>query len=375
MKIYVSKNCKNMSLHPNWVALATVEIPRWKNFVKSSENETPSKSGNTYSTRLNFKGIEAKKTYDDIVGQNLKTDLSSEEKIVKTTTATVEPLNKFQSNNLGLKKVSINSILKAVEQNDLCFLIKYLNSDNVDLSDDFGWTPLMSAAYNGNIKVVEYLLKLGVNKRAKEKSGLTAAQLALKRNHLSIVALLKRKNSIGNNDSKVTDNGINLLRNKSDDELFSNGDATQINLNKDTNVEFYCKICKSSFKKCSVKQHESSTLHIFNTKPKLRSVAYGIAKQNKGYQMLLNTGWEEENGLGPFGDGAKYPVKTILKRDRKGFGLTDDKEARVTHFKAGDISAVNTNRIVRQKTLKKKDREKLLTREAMKDRMIRIALS
>lgn len=363
-----------MSLHPNWVSLSTVDIP-WKTFVKES-NETPRRSERTFSTHLNFKGIEAKKAYEDVVRQNFVSDIKP-----KTVESTVR-LRSSNSKNTRqdstiVSKVSTNSILKAVEQNDFCFLKKHLSSDNVDVADDFGWTPLMSAAYNGNVEVVEYLLKLGVNKRAKEKSGLTAAQLALKRHHLSIVALLKRKNPRKDNEDLPNDE-VTLSINANDDVWREDEGAktsSTENHSMDKKTEFFCKICETIFKETSVKKHESSTLHIFNSKPKLRLVAYGIAKQNKGYQMLLNTGWDEETGLGPMGDGAKYPVKTILKRDRKGFGQADDKEARVTHFKPGDVSAVAPARIVRQKTLKKKDREKLLTREAMKDRMIRIALS
>ncbi|XP_046620475.1 G patch domain and ankyrin repeat-containing protein 1 homolog [Neodiprion virginianus] len=375
-----------MSLHSNWVALTTVDIP-WKSFVKES-TEVPSKSAKKFPGRLNFQGIEAKKTYEGIICQNFKPDT-----LAKSDIAPEQQSNLLKSSNSlftqkVITNVSTNSILKAVEQNDLHFLRKHLNSDNVNVSDDFGWTPLMSAAYNGNFEIVQYLLKLGVNKKAKEKSGLTAAQLALKRNHLNIVALLRKKNS--QKDPEDIKSSPTLSHDKSDivslrdDERgkitkiegsFKNElQSIQQNANN-VKVEFYCEICKTAFKETSVKQHESSTLHIFNTKPKLRCVAYGIAKQNKGYQMLLNTGWDEETGLGPSGQGAKYPIKTILKRDRKGLGQGDNKEARITHFKPEDVSAVSPVRIIRPKTLRKKDREKLLSREAMKDRMIRIALS
>ncbi|XP_046744857.1 G patch domain and ankyrin repeat-containing protein 1 homolog [Diprion similis] len=375
-----------MSLHPNWVALTTVDIP-WKSFVKESA-EVPSKSAKNFSGRLNFEGIEAKKTYEGIIYQNFQQDTWA-----KSDTAREQHSNLFNSNNSlftqkVIKNVSTNSILKAVEQNDLHFLRKHLNSDNVNVSDDFGWTPLMSAAYNGNFEIIQYLLKLGVNKKAKEKSGLTAAQLALKRNHLNIVALLRKKSSQKETEDIKSSPTLSCDKN---DIVFSRDDerakTTKVegslknelqSIRQNANnlkFEFYCEICRAAFKETSVKQHESSTLHIFNTKPKLRSVAYGITKQNKGYQMLLNTGWDEETGLGPSGQGAKYPIKTILKRDRKGLGQGDNKEARVTHFKPEDASAVSPVRLIRPKTLRKKDREKLLSREAMKDRMIRIALS
>ncbi|XP_015433075.1 PREDICTED: G patch domain and ankyrin repeat-containing protein 1 homolog [Dufourea novaeangliae] len=149
----------------------------------------------------------------------------------------------------------------------------------------------MSAAYCGHLDIIEFLLSLGANKETREKSGLTAAQLALKKNYLNIVALLKKKTA-------------NI------------GDNIQVQSNQDTG--FYCEICKISFHQTTWKKHETSTLHIFNTKPKLPNAMYGISRQNKGYQILLNSGWDDQAGLGPSGKGIKYPIKTCLKTDRKG---------------------------------------------------------
>jgi len=59
--------------------------------------------------------------------------------------------------------------------------------------------------------------------------------------------------------------------------------------------------------------------------------------------MLQGGGWDETSGLGPTGKGQKYPVKTVLKRDRCGLGCTaSSSKARVTHFAANDNDAVKT---------------------------------
>ncbi|KOC68128.1 G patch domain and ankyrin repeat-containing protein 1 like protein [Habropoda laboriosa] len=333
----------------------------WKTFVRES-SDVPTISSENEQHCLNFQGDEAKEAYEEIVNERTNANTQHEQKYCKcktfiarnTTSKPVLSNEKTKNNQISKEKVSISAILKAVEQKDLKFLSRHVTRENVNVTDDFGWTPLMSAAYCGHLDIIEFLLNLGANKRAREKSGLTAAQLALKRNYLNIVALLKKKSEFAINKTLP---------------------ETDRNVSK-TNVDgFYCKICKVNFYQTTWKKHETSTLHIFNMKPKIASTMYGISKQNKGYQMLLNYGWDEQDGLGPSGKGLKYPIKTCLKFDRKGLGQSNEKEYRVTHFKPGDITAINDFKTSKQKCLKKKDREKLLNREVRKERALRIALS
>ena len=69
--------------------------------------------------------------------------------------------------------------------------------------------------------------------------------------------------------------------------------------------------------------------------------------------------------------GRKFPVKTVLKRDRLGLGSKGSDQARVTHFGPNDCSAVkrkkvnskdkqksNPRRISRRERLSKEKREK-----------------
>ena len=76
-------------------------------------------------------------------------------------------------------------------------------------------------------------------------------------------------------------------------------------------------------------------------------------------------------GLGPAGMGRKFPVKTVLKRDRLGLRSKGGDQARVTHFGPNDYSAVkrkkvnskvkqksNPRRISRRERLNKEKREK-----------------
>lgn len=365
----------------------------WKTFVRETCDTISTISTEKKDHCLCFKGDEAKKAYEEIISEPSNMTLQSENKhklkTLNNRNSIPKPFSsneKIKKNQFAKEKVTINAILKAVEQKDLKFLSTYVTWENVNLTDDFGWTPLMSAAYCGHLDIIEFLLNLGANRKAKEKSGLTAAQLALKKNYLNIVALLKKKSeSVSNktlqerdtNDSeknadtlKIKSESVGLLKNYNDNICRDND-----NIEEGFNEGFYCKICKTNFYQTTWKKHETSTLHIFNSKPKLKNTMYGISKQNKGYKILLNCGWDEEGGLGPTGKGIKYPVKTYLKFDRKGLGQCNKKEYRVTHFKSKDPAAVSDFKTFKQKCLKKKDREKLLDREVRREKALRIALS
>lgn len=369
----------------------------WKTFVRESCDVSPIPSEKK-EHHLNFQENQANEAYEEIINErndvNLKLQHNhcKQKSCVTKSTIKSHSINdsneKIRHNQRSDEKVTINTILKAVEQKDFEFLLKHVTCDNVNLMDDFGWTPLMSAAYCGYLDIVQFLLNLGANRKAKEKSGLTAAQLALKKNYLNIVALLKKRTDSICNKTIETDtcssqiNTDTTMQKKTEliEPLKDNNGMWNQSIDNEQDCSsdstgFYCEICEIHFYKTTWKKHETSVLHIFNSKPKLPSTMYGISKQNKGYQMLLNNGWDEEYGLGPSGKGIKYPIKTCLKTDRKGLGQLDEKEYRVTHFKPGDTAAIGSPKILKQKCLKKKDREKLLSREARKERALRVALS
>uniref|UniRef100_A0A0C9R4M1 CG8152_0 protein n=1 Tax=Fopius arisanus TaxID=64838 RepID=A0A0C9R4M1_9HYME len=319
----------------------------FKVFVRQSEKH-PDGIVNKHKGELNFRGEEARKIYEDIVTE---TSSNNPQAIPRKshcliTKKTGKPKDKNRLN------ITANVILKSIEQNDWHFIEQNVTKDNVNSTDDYGWTPLMLAAYNGNYRIVEYLLISGADKYLKEKSGLTALELARKKNHQGVISLLTCDELKIARRAKVPDKEERLS-------------------------EFYCSICKLNFRETTMRRHESSMLHIFNTNPKLPDPVYGIPKGNKGYQIMLNAGWKESKGLGPSGSGLKYPVKTILKRDRKGLGGEDKSRPRVTHFQSNDVNAI---RHVRQERVMKgkswrKNREEFLTREARRDRALRQALS
>ncbi|GLE08114.1 hypothetical protein PINS_up019076 [Pythium insidiosum] len=63
--------------------------------------------------------------------------------------------------------------------------------------------------------------------------------------------------------------------------------------------------------------------------------AVWLPESNRGYQLLLNMGWQQDSGLGRRNDGRMEPIATVLKTDRAGLGMPGP-APRVTHFPPHD---------------------------------------
>jgi ankyrin repeat protein len=59
-----------------------------------------------------------------------------------------------------------------------------------NISNEFGMTPLMSAAHSGNVELVKLLLKYVRNVNQEDKEGNTALYYAVENNHLEVVKVL-----------------------------------------------------------------------------------------------------------------------------------------------------------------------------------------
>ncbi|XP_034948934.1 G patch domain and ankyrin repeat-containing protein 1 homolog [Chelonus insularis] len=339
-----------------------------KRFIRSSSNIDDSKIQNKQkiTDKVNFQGDEAKIAYEAIINENSESKTKKQSQHVNNKFKSEpkhsnELKNKIRNEARNQKNftVNINSIFKSIEQGDLEFLNEHLTPENVNIVDSFGWTPLMSAAFCGNTAIIEFLLKLGANKNCREKTGLSALQLAQKNKHIAVIKILTAKTSKPSNTVEKTN----------DELLHDNNECLE---------KFYCSTCKTNFQNTTVKQHNASILHIFNLKPELPGPVYGIPKQNKGYQIMVNKGWNEKEGLGPSGSGVKFPIKTILKRDRKGLGNRLNSKPKITHFASGDLNAVKDIRrpkVVKEKSdSRKKEYEKILRKERRKEIALRQAL-
>lgn len=234
-------------------------------------------------------------------------------------------------------KLSSDSIFRFAQEGNIEQIKKCVAAGySVDQQDAYGWTPLMCATCEGHSEIVAYLLKQGADPDIKCKSGMTPLDIALKIKNNIIIQLLESGTTIDESPSCST--------------------------TEQSTEEKYCDSCKVHYKVPLI-AHERSIAHLFNVKKTKLSTYYHIPESNKGFQIMLKSGWDKNKGLGMNAEGRKFPIKTVLKKDRAGIGKHKE-VAKVTHFNAHDNAAVKATkhisiRAVREKTLKKWQRKKV----------------
>lgn len=349
--------------HSNWKALATCNL-KWKVFVQAKDERqvpTPEKL-KTFST--SFTGEEAKDIYENIVEQHTEKDLILKEKHPKVTDFTGASTSVACNNsecvtepkfNFDIR--SIHKAMKCAQNNEVAPLTDMLKCGlNVNSQDEHGWSLLMVAACAGSFDVVKVLLDYKAKASIRDANGNTAIYLASMKGHKRIVDLLicSRKGNDQVKEDTVPSCDIPL-------------------------TEFFCDVCQTAVKESTPIQHETSIIHQFNMGSSANRTVYGISPSNKGYQLLVNQGWNTEKGLGLKSNGAKFPIKTVLKRNREGLGSSSAKQARITHFGPGDISAVkgpkSSERIMRIKTVNKIDKMMEKQKDVKRERDIRRILN
>ncbi|XP_026477230.1 G patch domain and ankyrin repeat-containing protein 1 homolog [Ctenocephalides felis] len=284
-------------MHPNWKALATVPI-NYIQFVsentKASCSETKSKTPKPLESSSKCGQNSARDIYESIITESFDNPVIQRKKIKLTEKA---------ENQKTSTPFNLNSFMKFAVNNDTKALESYLKEypENVNVIDDFGWSALMCAIQAGSKEVIELLLKYGADISITDKSGNTALSLAISHKNNYIVNM-----------------------------LLGTSPKTYLKNTKNSVESFFCQFCNESFENTALKSHETSTLHLFNTKSTIIRPYFGIPVSNKGYQLLIRNGWNQNSGLGSSEDGRKYPIKTVIRKRRTGLGI-EQEPSRVTH--------------------------------------------
>ena len=219
-----------------------------------------------------------------------------------------------------------NNLFRFLSNGNINGAREILSTENdwINTTDDYGWTPMMCAVASGNICMVELLLDMKADVyELKDRGGQNAWDIAVKLDKSDIIELLfdRRVKKEPQYEDAATE------------EHCGTCSAT------------FCEDCQMNISISEIKNHFSSTVHLFNVFKKNESPApYHLAANNIGYRMLKDAGWSEEIGLGRDGRGSRQPVSTILKSDRSGLGLNRKGRKRVTHFKANDVAAIRAKK-------------------------------
>lgn len=177
--------------------------------------------------------------------------------------------------------------------------------------DQYGWNAIMIAVAAKNNEIVRYLVENHVHNdlfnkfiSAKDSAGNDVYSIAKKSRNNEAIKII--------NEYKIGAKKPALVLNR--EEL----DKSETILNK------YCSVCKLDY---SGMDHLSSISHLFNVNrsedgEREMPYNYHLRSNNKGYQLLCKSGWENKRGLGKSEQGTIFPVKASNKYDRKGIGET-----------------------------------------------------
>ncbi|XP_037946335.1 G patch domain and ankyrin repeat-containing protein 1 homolog [Teleopsis dalmanni] len=345
-----------INLHPNWRALATIHIPL-KRFIQEgkqyNENNLTSDTPQKYNIEHNFDGEEVKQFYEKTVNYS-KQQLRDQQKTGVNN-----------SNPNGSKKECVerkvsfeqSKFFRYAVSNNIEELGKIdFTTGNINSCDIYGWTALMMSACEGAIDAVKLLLKLGADVNIKDRSGLKAIDLATKKGYTKIVTLIKEFNQQETVEIDLEEASPELRKEE----------------------PFFCGVCRKQFTDTSLREHQTSTVHQFNTKSELpinKLQKFNIPPKNRGLQLMVKQGWDKESGLGPTQSGRLYPIKTVLRKQRTGLGIKQD-VPRVTHFGAFDLNAVKHKPMFStKKSHTKNDMKREKQREWKKERRLRHELS
>lgn len=328
--------------------------------------ETPDPQRSNTGT---LNGEEASKAYEEIINLPSTADEVQIIEPTPTPSASVKRKSKSERDNFSTSTEEtvpkLSRLFMYCESNDYKSLKRSLqrfkSEIDIDSVDEYGWTMLMSASCAGSLECVSVLLQHGANWNIKDKKGQTALYFATKKGQDTICQLIQDWHEcyIEQQDRQ------NERRQQIEDDLGEQSKSQEASSSKT-----YCDTCQIYYE--SVKDtHERSIAHLVCTaqfgKDKIH---FGIPESNKGFQLMVKSGWDQSSGLGPEGRGHKFPVKTVLKRNKLGLGNEKErKAARITHFGPFDPAAVETQpeRLEREATVQRKETIKQRCKERRKE--------
>jgi hypothetical protein len=244
------------------------------------------------------------------------------------------PLAKF--------KFSSKSFLKSVQDNDLEYVSAYLEQQQQDffVVDDFKWNALMISIAAFNNTMIRVLLK------ALENVDLTRRRQFIAHSDLTGCDCLQLAKKVNNREAVEL---IESFNNQQSTAGITTPEEEEVNTCQLDDSQFYCDTCNSLFNE-SQTQHCKSIVHQLNDNPGAEQANYFLRSNNKGYELLVKSGWNESSGLGLNEQGVRKPVRAKIKLNRHGIGLMDELKAEKNKSKLHNVSSSANNKLLKLKT-------------------------
>lgn len=249
----------------------------------------------TYKTIKFIKSSQDKEKSNEEDGEsiaefyrNLSSSSSQSTSKQESQTRPPEPTRPVKTIKLSDVK---NALFKAVEANDVAYVREYLSRGHDPfVEDEYQWNVFMIAVASSSNDVLACLLSQEDNERP-----------------LIVERLTERRDLAGNTAVTLARN----LRNPTAMRLIDDF-LNPRPINNDIKPEpselaatFWCDICKASFAQTQA-EHVASIVHQINDTDSRTEGVCGkqhLTSDNKGYQLMVKSGWDETSGLGPSGQG------------------------------------------------------------------------
>lgn len=306
--------------HPNWAALSACHW-NFKKFVKAKEQDSFTDQAATPRNQV-LDGEEIKAFYDDTI----KNENFARHKFtaVIPKCEVIELSDNEEVSDIEIYDPDIDKKMLTAIQNGDFETLQRLRDCDYNCTDQYGWTALEIACVTGHTRIVNFILEKGgeiknVNFiKILEKSGL-----------VDMLEILK---------CRGVENEIEIIDSNHHSELEQ------------------CDECGEMFDTNQKVLHRATIAHRLSLPGEyLRTnPGFGISESNVGFKLMKKSGWDGVSGLGDGSTGKLFPVKTILKQDRKGLDMGDSKKSRVTHFGPHDIRSVSRKYVKKGTRIKKR---------------------
>ncbi|KAG0222974.1 G patch domain and ankyrin repeat-containing protein 1 [Actinomortierella wolfii] len=123
-----------------------------------------------------------------------------------------------------------------------------------------------------------------------------------------------------------------VITGSSNSTVLSISDVHRVEKGASDSERIWCSTCLLKVHKDDALRHQHGTAHLLSQDSAIRPLdSLILSPNNKGFKMMLKSGWDYEKGLGAQGQGRRHPIATQLRQDRRSLGSANEPKKVVTH--------------------------------------------